>query len=699
MAPIPERRRQADNDLLESFGYTVLKALGAGSFGRVYKVKRRDGVEVAAKIIEEEDFNEREVRVAIDLSKLNCPYLATVFGYKQHGTVYVVESAFVNGGCLEEMLDSVGGCIQEQKAKRILRHILMGTKAIHDKNMIHRDIKPDNILVSTDENCQSVVDEGTFMITDFGLTRVLDQNGLAQTKIGPISYISPEFALDDNYDQKADIWSIGCTLYIMLMGRKLFSGNVQQIMREWAKPREDMPHVTAEGNAFFKRLLSIKPEERPTAAQALADPWFTTIAPEVQLPRRIQIGLSELLFHVLMGGLLRDSSDGDSGDGDEDDDEDQDDRQSYRQSTVVPQPSTRPQPAPQVQPTIQRQQPAHNYPTIPRRQQYEPQQRTVRLSYIQQPSTPYSSKPVRVDTTIPFSDAAFCALQAFVGKLSRQPSKLGDVLSVLSLVQKSGVDVWTKKLDEMEKAVQKVDSNGFCILNQRRMKKDELLGLQRETDIDMADIENIVTSVIQPLVSSPDYQQRILSSLPQGQRTESSVLVALSASLGSIVQTAPCGVSILFTEAIRHCPFYKPHDQAQKMIDRVLSLGSNTICLETLTGFLRWKDIRQFTRAEMLCVNRIVAVCQTRLSNILEEEDKAIYQRQKNRISGALYGCLLLALLSKLEFEPRKIAVAQSTAAGQSSVAMIELSPAICLEYLKKGLELLEHTTILSAED
>jgi serine/threonine protein kinase len=160
------------------------------------------------------------------------------------------------------------GQFSESDCRQIFYGVLQGVSYLHERNISHRDIKPDNILLDF---------EGRAKIADFGLSRQIVRNRLFETPCGSLEYCPPEILLGGNYDGKAaDIWSLGILLYGMCAGRlPWISQNNSEVCREVVKGDFEMP-ACASGDVrrLLKKMLCGKPEERATVAELLNDEWF-----------------------------------------------------------------------------------------------------------------------------------------------------------------------------------------------------------------------------------------------------------------------------------------------------------------------------------------------------------------------------------------------------------------------------------------
>jgi len=218
--------------------YQVLGVLGVGGMGVVYRgLDKSVGREVAIKTLSEatEELRQRfqlEARSGV----LNHPNIVTVYDFgEQDGMPYIVME-YVPGDSLENMLRAGRQFTLIEKLEMV-RQACLGLGYAHQKGVIHRDIKPANLMIQPD---------GHVKIVDFGVARLQSQAGQTQTGmvIGTFHYISPERLLGKAADGRADIWSLGCILYLLLTGRLPFPGDdpatLHRVIREPHDPLSTM---------------------------------------------------------------------------------------------------------------------------------------------------------------------------------------------------------------------------------------------------------------------------------------------------------------------------------------------------------------------------------------------------------------------------------------------------------------------------
>lgn len=271
--------------------YRVLGLLGAGGMGAVYKAEHRLMERmVALKVINPalvsspaalERF-EREVKAAAKLSHAN---IVTAHDAEQAGELHFLVMEFVEGVSLDRWLAQTGP-LPPQQAANLVRQAAQGLQHAHEKGMIHRDIKPHNLMVSRG---------GVLKILDFGLARLASQAWQSATGgeetaerpagatragsvLGTPDYIAPEQATDAHAaDIRADIYSLGCTLYFLLVGEPPFTGGstIDKIRaHQTCAPTPILlrrPDVPDEMAAILDRMLAKNPAARFSTPNEVAE--------------------------------------------------------------------------------------------------------------------------------------------------------------------------------------------------------------------------------------------------------------------------------------------------------------------------------------------------------------------------------------------------------------------------------------------
>lgn len=265
------------------------EVLGQGAFAIVKKaLERSTGNWYAVKIIDKKKVMtgvavEREIDI---LKKINHEYVVGLKDFYEDDNNYYLIMDLVSGGDLMDFVTQ-NGAIPEDAAREITRQVLSAVEYVHSCGISHRDIKPDNILISQDEPV-------VVKVSDFGLAKISKSGSQLRTFCGTLAYLAPEIMSKkhgDNhastkYSNKVDIWSIGCMLYVILTSYLPFSNRTQQELyksvisgRFAVKPLLNAG-VTTECIRFLYHVLTVNPAKRPSAAQALRHPWFNDIYAE-----------------------------------------------------------------------------------------------------------------------------------------------------------------------------------------------------------------------------------------------------------------------------------------------------------------------------------------------------------------------------------------------------------------------------------
>ena len=259
--------------------YKLLTKLGEGGMGAVFKAQHEHLEKlVAIKVLPKNAMNdkaavERFRREMKAVGRLHHPNIVVAHDAGEFRGVHYLVMEYVEGSDLSTLVKKQGP-LSLDKAVSYVRQAACGLAFAHSKGIIHRDIKPANLLVDA---------EGTVKILDMGLAR-LDgdgaskdaKDGLTQTGqvMGTVDYMAPEQAFDTHRaDAKADVYSLGCTLYRIVTGRNAFDGEtlVQKILahRENTVPALASPHGSIPDalELLYRRMMAKRPEERPTMAE------------------------------------------------------------------------------------------------------------------------------------------------------------------------------------------------------------------------------------------------------------------------------------------------------------------------------------------------------------------------------------------------------------------------------------------------
>ena len=256
--------------------YELICKLGEGAMGAVYKA-RQWGVdrEIALKILSpdltrDEQFRERFIREARAVAHLNDPHIVTGMDVGSDKGVYYFAMEFVDGASVRQLMEAHGGRLPEKDALEYARQIALALHHAHASNLLHRDVKPENILVDR---------LGVAKLADLGLVRP-NRPGAdhADLAAGTPFYISPEQAQGKaDLTPAADLYSLGATLYHALTGKPPYDGLIgHEILLKHANdpvpdPRKVNSQVSAAAARICMKLMQKDPKDRYPDGEALAE--------------------------------------------------------------------------------------------------------------------------------------------------------------------------------------------------------------------------------------------------------------------------------------------------------------------------------------------------------------------------------------------------------------------------------------------
>jgi serine/threonine protein kinase/tetratricopeptide (TPR) repeat protein len=245
--------------------YKILEELGRGGMGVVYKaedtiLKRTVALKfLPAHSTGSEEQKARFLHEAQAAAALDHPNICTIYEINKSDEQTFIAMAFIEGQSLQQVI--AAGPLKIGDVINYATQIAEGLKAAHDKDILHRDVKPANILIT---------EKGQARITDFGLATFAGATMLTKegTTLGTVSYMSPEQARGENIDRRTDIWALGVVLYEMLTGRKPFAGDYEQaivysIVNEGPEPPTALrTGVPMELERIITKCLAKNPNER-----------------------------------------------------------------------------------------------------------------------------------------------------------------------------------------------------------------------------------------------------------------------------------------------------------------------------------------------------------------------------------------------------------------------------------------------------
>lgn len=206
--------------------------LGKGSFAEVRAAVHRIAKKnVAVKILKKSTMTDKQIeraRSEIETLKMcQHPNIMRLYDVFESADYLYLVLEHLNGGNLFHFLQEKGFLISEEMAYRYVKSVASAVQYMHTYGIIHRDIKPDNIVLT------SLAEESDVKIVDFGLAQIFGPNELSDDSVGTLCYAAPEILLGKKYDRKVDIWSLGILTYLLLVGQLPF--NDMSSERELAK--------------------------------------------------------------------------------------------------------------------------------------------------------------------------------------------------------------------------------------------------------------------------------------------------------------------------------------------------------------------------------------------------------------------------------------------------------------------------------
>ena len=259
--------------------YKLIKKIGSGTFGMVYKVKHlQTGFYRAMKVVKKDTINYQDdnhefLKEIEILSILDHPNIIKIYEYYVDEINYYVVSELARGGELYEQIYTLKN-YSEKNTALIMNQLFSAVNYIHSKGIVHRDLKPENILLETKDRKDLFI-----KLIDFGTANYIKEGQLLYLKVGTPYYIAPE-VIKKSYDKKCDIWSLGVIMFMLLSGNPPFDGaNDMEIMNkvlkgEYSLKTKEWELISNEAKDLIAKLLTFNPKNRITAEVAKNHPWI-----------------------------------------------------------------------------------------------------------------------------------------------------------------------------------------------------------------------------------------------------------------------------------------------------------------------------------------------------------------------------------------------------------------------------------------
>uniref|UniRef100_A0A4W5MLU4 Protein kinase D3 n=1 Tax=Hucho hucho TaxID=62062 RepID=A0A4W5MLU4_9TELE len=253
------------------------EVLGSGQFGIVYGGKhRKTGRDVAIKIIDKMRFptkQESQLRneVAI-LQNLHHPGIVNLeCMFETPERVFVVMEK-LHGDMLEMILSSEKSKLPERLTKFLVTQILVALRHLHFKNIVHCDLKPENVLLASAEPFPQV------KLCDFGFARIIGEKSFRRSVVGTPAYLAPEVLRSKGYNRSLDMWSVGVIVYVSLSGTFPFNEdediNDQIQNAAFMYPPNPWKEISGEATDLINNLLQVKMRKRYSVDKSLSHPWL-----------------------------------------------------------------------------------------------------------------------------------------------------------------------------------------------------------------------------------------------------------------------------------------------------------------------------------------------------------------------------------------------------------------------------------------
>ena len=309
--------------------YEIVEKIGQGGMSDVYRaVDQVLGRDVAVKVLKEEfaedkNFVDKFRKEATSAASLEHQNIVNIYDVGSEDGLYYIIMEYVDGITLKTYIEKKGH-LNYKEVISIAIQVGRGIKCAHDNNIIHRDIKPQNIMITRD---------GKVKVTDFGIARAASGNTVSADVMGSVHYISPEQARGGYVDKRTDIYSLGIVMYEMATGKVPYDGDnavniaLLHIQGEMTPPSELVPDVPVALERIIQKATMKSPDRRyPDMGELLADLKKALVTPDedfVVIPDPNETDRTKVMTDEDLD-KIRNNQDPDDDDDDDEDDEDDD---------------------------------------------------------------------------------------------------------------------------------------------------------------------------------------------------------------------------------------------------------------------------------------------------------------------------------------------------------------------------------------
>lgn len=281
------------HEMLKKHGYTIKEELGRGATGIVFLVEKGEGNHFVVKQMKSRDRKElvtikKEIKI---LKEMNHGYIVSYvdsFEDKQSGVFYIVMEYCAGGDLFKKMQTQKEEGFEEQQILDWFVQICLALQYIHESNVLHRDIKPQNVFLTED---------GYINLGDFGCSKILERaDAYAASVVGATLYVSPEVH-QKKYNSKSDIWSLGWLLHDLCM-LDVWSNIKKRCCAHAYSMEGTPPHISEryswELQELIRQMLSCDPKDRPTANEILEKPFLNdAVKRNMRIPEALEQRLIE----------------------------------------------------------------------------------------------------------------------------------------------------------------------------------------------------------------------------------------------------------------------------------------------------------------------------------------------------------------------------------------------------------------------
>ena len=262
---------EADYNNIKITDYESISLLGSGSFGRVYlMINKINNTKIAVKVLSKATyftksqgiFNLLKQEISIH-SRLVHPHIIRLYGHSEDLKNIYMMMEYVNNGTLQDRLKGKGR-LNEEDAFNFFKQICDAVNFLHKNKLLHRDLKPGNILITK---------EGEVKLTDFGCCIQIEKE--EKNLCGTPQYIAPEVIRTKKYNEKSDIWSLGILLYEMLYGAVPFTGDTIEKILENILINDVIldSSISSDANELLRKMTDRDPTKRITIDNIVKSSW------------------------------------------------------------------------------------------------------------------------------------------------------------------------------------------------------------------------------------------------------------------------------------------------------------------------------------------------------------------------------------------------------------------------------------------